>query len=385
MFSLKRNKNNINDLQKLNKAKNIEMEKSSINIDKKNTFNLVKEDQSLKQTKKNTIKSHNCYAGTDNHNYSCYSKSHLLKLTKDWNHFYKTNYKGGLFNHYNNHNNNKHNNHDNNEINDVHLLSEDDDLSIIDLWNNLDNIIKKNYNCNNEMCWSSLPFIKNKTFLLKRFKPFKPNSWLKNNRTWLSTPDIENVLEQYEQKHFDFKFLGVSPVDWNYKFSDSTCVTEDLCNLDLLKLYNNGVKKVGIIFNLDKHNDTGSHWVALFSDLIEREVYYYDSYGYRPPYNIRQLMSNISNRGKNIPILDIKKDISNKGICLDNCNNLDNTLFSTYYNDIRHQYKNSECGVYSMHFIISFLEGKTFIEIINNIINDDNINKFRDIYYQIKN
>jgi hypothetical protein len=364
MFSFERKQDKEEILEKTN-------EKNIIN----NKENII----SSKQTKKNTSKSENCYAGTDNHNYSCYSKTHLLKLTKDWNNFYKSNYKGGLVIH----KNHKELKSSSNE-NENNLLSENEELTITELWTNLDTIIQKFYNCNNEMCWSSLPFIKNKSFLLKRFKPFKPLSWNKNNRTWLSTPDIENVLEQYQDKYSDFKFLGVSPLDWNYKFSDNSCVTENLCNLDLIKLYNNGIKKIGIIFNLDKHHESGSHWVALFSDLIEREVYYYDSYGYRPPYYIRQLMNHISNEGKNVPVLNEKKDISNKGICLDNCDNLNNMLFSTYYNDIRHQYKNSECGVYSMHFIISFLEGKTFIEIINNIISDDNINKLRDVYYQSK-
>ena len=354
-----------------------------------------KNNRNTNGTVKHTLKSQNCYAGTDNHNYSCYSKTHLLKLTKEWNHFYKTNYKGGLFTH------KKKDDHErkegqeeqegkgekgiqynNDKLKEDDLLPENEDLSISDLWTNLDNIIQKFYNCNNEMCWVSLPFIKNKSYLLKRFKPLKPLSWNKNERTWLNTTDIENVLEQYQEKYKDFKFLGVSPVDWNYKFSDNSCVSDELCNLNLNKLYSDGIKKIGIIFNLDKHYEDGSHWVALFSDFIEREVYYYDSYGFRPPYYIRHLMQYISNQSGSIPILKDNKDISRKGICLDNCTNDNNALFATYYNDIRHQYKHSECGVYSMHFIISFLEGKSFIDIINDIISDDNINKFRNIYYQ---
>ena len=55
--------------------------------------------------------------------------------------------------------------------------------------------------------------------------------------------------------------------------------------------------------------------------------------------------------------------------------------FKLYYNDIRHQYKNSECGVYSMHFITEFLNGKTFKEIIQNRISDDNMNQKRKIFY----
>ena len=53
-----------------------------------------------------------------------------------------------------------------------------------------------------------------------------------------------------------------------------------------------------------------------------------------------------------------------------------------YYNDIRHQYKNSECGVYSMNFIIEFLDGNSFKKIIENIKNDDLMTKKRSEYYR---
>ena len=50
-------------------------------------------------------------------------------------------------------------------------------------------------------------------------------------------------------------------------------------------------------------------------------------------------------------------------------------------NKVRHQFKNSECGVYSMNFIISLLEGKTFTEVTENIIKDDDMLKNRDVFY----
>ena len=51
-------------------------------------------------------------------------------------------------------------------------------------------------------------------------------------------------------------------------------------------------------------------------------------------------------------------------------------------NTNRFQYKNSECGVYSMHFIEEFLNGKSFEEITTNIFNDEEINKKRMFYYR---
>jgi DNA polymerase/3'-5' exonuclease PolX len=42
--------------------------------------------------------------------------------------------------------------------------------------------------------------------------------------------------------------------------------------------------------------------------------------------------------------------------------------YDVRYNKIQHQFKNSECGVYSMNFIIRLLGGETFDEIVNNKI-----------------
>jgi hypothetical protein len=56
--------------------------------------------------------------------------------------------------------------------------------------------------------------------------------------------------------------------------------------------------------------------------------------------------------------------------------------FDVRYNKIQHQFKNSECGVYSMNFIIRILEGDTFDDIINNITNDDKMNENRNIYFR---
>ena len=47
------------------------------------------------------------------------------------------------------------------------------------------------------------------------------------------------------------------------------------------------------------------------------------------------------------------------------------------YNDVRHQYKNSECGIYCINFIISMLENKNFKNFCNKIVSDDTIFKKR--------
>ena len=50
-------------------------------------------------------------------------------------------------------------------------------------------------------------------------------------------------------------------------------------------------------------------------------------------------------------------------------------------NKVRHQYKNSECGMYCIYFITSLLDGKTFENIVKNIIDDDTMNGKRNDFY----
>ena len=56
--------------------------------------------------------------------------------------------------------------------------------------------------------------------------------------------------------------------------------------------------------------------------------------------------------------------------------------FYKFYNNIRFQYKGSECGVYSIYFQKQLLKGIRFREIIDNIIDDDVINNQRNIYFR---
>ena len=60
--------------------------------------------------------------------------------------------------------------------------------------------------------------------------------------------------------------------------------------------------------------------------------------------------------------------------------NLDD--FDIRYNKIQHQFKNTECGVYSINFIIRLVGGETFDEITNNILKDDFMNNCRNTYFR---
>ncbi len=212
--------------------------------------------------------------------------------------------------------------------------------------------------CTSQVCWTEQTFINKMNQAAQEelqnetFRPSGPEGRFE----WLNTVNIDEVMEQYKNKYNDFEYLGTVPMDFD-------SINVGIKDLNFSDLYNNGKKRLGIVYNLDNHNQPGSHWVAGYFDLEKGCVYYFDSYGIRPEPRVRKLMRRIyrwiqENRGIKTPIAD--------------------------YNKVRHQRENSECGVYSINFILRMLKGKTFEEICNRPIHDRKINKCRNIYFANK-
>ena len=233
--------------------------------------------------------------------------------------------------------------------------------------------------CKDQICWLKQDFINemNDKYILNTFRPDGPEGKFE----WLNTLHINDVMSQYEDKYNDFKFFGAVPID----FDDLPFVGIREINYD--DLYNSGIKKIGFVFNLDEHWQSGSHWVALFSNLDKNQIYFFDSYGLRPEKRIRKLVERIS------------KWCYSKDFCKSECSELnlsDSYMNKDYknriesklnveYNHNRHQYKNSECGVYSLNFILRLLNGESFKNITENGLLDGDVNLCRDVYFKFKN
>lgn len=162
--------------------------------------------------------------------------------------------------------------------------------------------IKPETGCDQEWCLSkSNIFSKYSEEIEESFRPLVPNSWLDKKNTWLNTLDIIESLSQYENAYPEFHFLSVSPIDFdtiikgNFGYSEA-CVDEDLCSLELKEKVKTKITKLGAVLNLDKHNQSGSHWVAFFSDLLLGEAYYYDSVANGKPKEIAKFMERISSQ-----------------------------------------------------------------------------------------
>jgi hypothetical protein len=191
--------------------------------------------------------------------------------------------------------------------------------------------------------------------------------------TWLNNFDIENVLNQYEELTSDFEFIGPVPIDFDTKLGAlGRCVSDALCALSVESLWKAGKRKIGVVFNLDPHDKGGSHWIAMYSDLSTGSIYFFDSYGMAPPKEVVALMNRIKEQGDRLVGTLIKTRIAGQ---LPNSPNYKEIStagpFRIYYNTKRFQYKNSECGPFSMNFIVDLLLGKSFASFVGRPINDN--------------
>jgi hypothetical protein len=298
---------------------------------------MVKNKKTLKRLKNKHFKKNHCSPKTSKSNVSCLDDKLLLKIADILNQYNGTNIT------------------ENKCKNTLHKQISEKMSEISD--------------CKSEKCWSSIHEIirhlspEELSRFKESFKPNMPEKWKTNPTEWLSTSDIEKCLKQYEESNKGFKCYGALPMDFALKRNNS-CVSGDLCNIDIKKHMDNGEHSISSVFNLDDHDEPGSHWVSVYMDLNGRNrgipsMYYFDSMADKPTKEIKELYNNVKTQYKNAT--DKELDF--------------------LYNDIRHQKKNTECGVYSIHFITTMLQGIDFNEYIKEIKSDDFMNKFREFYF----
>lgn len=275
---------------------------------------------------------------------------------------------------------------------------------------------------------------------LKLKTPY-PSEWKQKEDTWLNTINIDEVLSRYEKPGSHFYLLGVSPKNWDTQIFGDMCITERMCKLNLHELYTNDIRYIGAVFNLDSHNQGGSHWNGLFADLTKGGIYFSDSYGTHPNESTVKLMNKIEEQGNElilsgvikysdldtihhdtftvISVIDeysvevnvndtqlvrytptlLNSDSSkiytihningniirfNEKLQIHDIETITQFGFRKYYNNIRQQHGGSECGVYSIYFITQLLFGVPFSEFIKIPISDEEMIKQRKIFFDFK-
>jgi len=298
----------------------------------KNKYGKYDKNEGLDDHIKTQMKKVQCspLSKSSNLNKTCLSNENLFKLRDLWNSIHK----------------------------DAKILSSDPD----EIWQTLDKNMRTV--CNNEMCWTTQPFVDktSKKEINESFAPLAPKEWKKNPNEWLSSDDISRVMDQYEKAHKNFKFIGPSPIDYDEKIGFGVCVWNELCNFKLRTHINHGREKLGIIFNLDNHSGPGTHWVSLFINIKSKTIFYFDSAGQKIPNRIKHFVDTVIEQGANLPTpIEFKFDQNHP---------------------VEHQRGNTECGMYSLYFIVHMLQDHINGEYLKtHRINDKFVENFRKIYF----
>jgi hypothetical protein len=174
-------------------------------------------------------------------------------------------------------------------------------------------------------------------------RPSQPEDWKNDPDKWLDSNNIRDVMKQYEEANPDFKFLGPYPIDFaaaadstaENRGSSKECLIDEMCELDLDGEELKGKTKLGIVYNLDPHYKSGSHWVANFINIPKKQCYYFDSYGMKPPRQINRFMQ----------WLTIQEPDMKLG-----------------WNGRVFQHQNSECGMYCLYFLDRMIAGEPYLK-----------------------
>jgi hypothetical protein len=254
-------------------------------------------------------------------------------------------------------------------VKEMHQIAKDAKVPIVKDKKKLTDLLNSKLNCQDDKCWVD---ILGKTALKANFRPDVPSVWAEKPTQWLSNFDISKVMVQYTEKYKQFAFLGVAPLDFS---SSNVCGVYRLCDFNLFDLLASGKKEFGIVINLDKFGNGGSHWVALYCSCKPKSkmfgMCYYDSCGFPPKKETRDF------------IVKVKKEAGlffrDKMVDFDK-------RFVTMYNTRQHQKKHSECGMFSMVFLISCLERKDYASVCEemSVGSDDLINAHRKLLFYVK-
>lgn len=162
---------------------------------------------------------------------------------------------------------------------------------------------------------------------------------------WLNSRDIDKAMIQYENKYKNFKFLGTHPMD----FQDIYKEFKYFKLADYIQKYD----KLGMILNLDKSHQPGSHWVGYFIDVNKKELSYFDSFAqvHRPtPPEVINFTNKIINENKY------------------------NSKFTFKENNYKYQSANTECGMFSILWILEKIKGLE----LPRFASDNIVNKTRN-------
>ena len=214
--------------------------------------------------------------------------------------------------------------------------------------------LKSDTNCESESCLYSSVLVKKKLgrqqandILKSRFKPKGPF----DSDNWLSDSNIDNVLQQNMIKYKKFYAIPYQMIDFAKKQTELATI-----NIPYqLKKYNT----IGVVLNTDTSNGKGKHWFAIFIDARHTPytIEFFNSSGNYPVHQIHTWINKT------------KREIERSG------KEVKDIIVSP--NEL--QKSDTECGVFSLWFILSRVKGVPVSEFknVNTGPSDEKMLEFR--------
>jgi hypothetical protein len=239
----------------------------------------------------------------------------------------------------------------------------------------------------NESCWINQGKI-NKKLATEMTLQVKPE--LRGLEVWLNSREIGIIMVQHMRVYSDFLFLGPFAVDF-----DKYIVQKDLSvwEYPISRLLKSKRTKIGIIFNTDPHNASGKHWIALYMDITSKTICFFDSLARSPPASVKKLIAWYEQQlqGNRHTQFQDNYDNNNKTGTGQTKTQLQGSDTNTRQARTDHtppkrnkqvyQKENSQCGMYSVHFILEMCKGISFEDFLSRDLPDGLMAEYRKLYF----
>ncbi len=244
-----------------------------------------------------------------------------------------------------------------------------------ELWRSIDEVMRTTFQTEFDWAWRNTAPVKklrNHELMHLTFRPSAPEEWTlhvqggkskQGKFVWLSNFDIDAVLEQYTslEEFKDFKFFNSAPIDFEK-------IKDPLSTVNPVLFKRKGINRIAAVINLDTHDLPGSHWFSMVANFKTGVIAFFDSYGTLPEKEIQDFMAKLT----------VQAMCGYDGRSF---NSKEAFFLCPLYNCTRFQHGGSECGVFSLYTVISFLlsdgTAEAFAEICSIPIDDNTMNDFR--------
>ena len=229
--------------------------------------------------------------------------------------------------------------------------------------------LKQSYGCKDEKCVlqkakdeGDIEPNEAKEIINTAIKPAGPT-----DNTWFNDKNIMDIMRRWESiPEYKFCALNFAMLDW-----ESNPEVDGLAQFNAKKICDAGYKCFGCVCNTDKWSGGGKHWVSIFGDMRDDNVWtieFFNSTGRTYNEFVKFTVKAANDINQNVlPVdspIEVKHIVSNHKM---------------------HQQSNSECGAYALYYIWARMTGIPYTFFDDHFVPDSVMLKFRSsLFYNNK-